>query len=81
MDYKKAVKKDGYGYETHNTIVRDGLEPRHVVILIAIMLLLSSLLGILLVTKTNFIILMLGIICFAIGICYSFGPSFLTAFL
>lgn len=74
MDYKKAVKKDGYGYETHNTIVRDGLEPRHVVILIAIMLLLSSLLGILLVTKTNFIILMLGIICFAIGICYSFGP-------
>lgn len=74
MDYKKAVKKDGYGYEIHNAIVQDGLEPRHVVILIAIMLLLSSLLGILLVTKTNFIILILGIICFAIGICYSFGP-------
>lgn len=74
MDYKKAIKKEGYGYETHNAIVKDALQPGHVVILIIIMLVLSSLLGIVLVMRTNLIILLLGMICFAIGISYSFGP-------
>lgn len=74
MDYKKAIKKEGYGYEIHNAIVAHALSPRNVRILIGLMLLLSSLLGLLLVSKTNIIILLLGILCFLIGIGYSYGP-------
>lgn len=74
MDYKKAIKKEGYGYEIHNAIVAHALAPRNVRILIGLMLLLSSLLGLLLVTKTNIVILLLGILCFLIGIGYSYGP-------
>lgn len=74
MDYKKAIKKEGYGYEIHNAIVAHALSPRNVRILIGLMLVLSSLLGLLLVSKTNIIILLLGVICFLIGIGYSYGP-------
>lgn len=74
MDYKKALKKEGYGYEEHNAIVRDGLKASSVKSIIFIMLIISSVLGVLLVVKTNFIVLLIGIVCFAIGILYSFGP-------
>lgn len=73
-DYKKAIKKHGFGYEIHNAIVRENLNQRVVLIIIFIMLLLSSLLGILLFINTDIIILIIGILCFSIGILYSFGP-------
>ena len=30
IDYSKAIKKEGYGYETHNAIVSYGLNPKAV---------------------------------------------------
>ncbi|GAA0086643.1 1,4-dihydroxy-2-naphthoate polyprenyltransferase [Clostridium sp. CTA-7] len=74
MDYKKAIKKEGYGYETHNAIVRDKLNPRIVRLTIYIMLVVASGLGLLLVKNTNIIVLLIGMISFIIGITYSFGP-------
>lgn len=74
FDYKNAIKKEGFGYEVHNAIVRYNLNPKFVLILIFIMLFISSLLGILLFINTNIVILITGIICFSIGILYSFGP-------
>lgn len=74
IDYTTAYKKDGYGYEVHNAITACGLSTTHVRYLIYTMLSLSSLLGILLVLRTNWIILILGILCFTIGILYTFGP-------
>jgi 1,4-dihydroxy-2-naphthoate polyprenyltransferase len=74
MDYKKAIKKEGYGYETHNAIVRDKLNPRIVRLTIYIMLVVASGLGLLLVKNTNIIVLLIGIVSFIIGITYSFGP-------
>ena len=74
IDYTKAIKKDGYGYEVHNTIHKYGLKTQHVRFLIYTMLLISSILGILLALRTNIIVLLLGMICFAIGILYTFGP-------
>lgn len=74
MDYKKAIKKDGYGYETHNAIVSYNINPKTVRVTIYIMLIISTLFGILLVKNTDVIILVLGAVSFAIGILYSFGP-------
>lgn len=73
-DYKKAVKKHGYNYEMHNSIVRYNLKPRTVLATIIIMCVISAALGILLVFMTNIMVMIIGGICFAIGIAYSFGP-------
>ncbi len=74
MDYKKAVKKDGYGYEVHNSIVRYGLSEKAVQGTILVLLGLAVLSGIVLVVKTNLVVLVAGMIAFGIGILYSYGP-------
>ena len=74
MDYAKAIKKEGYGYETHNAIVSYNLNPKFVRLIIFIMLVIAAALGILLVKNTNIIVLLIGVISFIIGITYSFGP-------
>jgi len=74
MDYKKANKKEGYGYETHNAIVRDQIKESRVVLTIITLLTLATTFGILLYLNTNVIVLLLGALSFFIGITYSFGP-------
>lgn len=74
MDYAKAIKKEGYGYETHNAIVNYNLKPKAVRLLIYTMLAIAATLGLLLVKNTNIIVLLIGAISFVIGITYSFGP-------
>lgn len=74
MDYKKAIKKDGYGYENHNAIVSFNIRPQTVRATIYTMLVIAALLGILLVKNTDIIVLILGVVSFIIGILYSFGP-------
>lgn len=74
MDYAKAIKKDGYGYETHNAIVNYKLNPKKVRYLIYAMILISACLGLLLVKNTNIVVLLLGGLAFLLGIVYSFGP-------
>ena len=74
MDYKKAIKKDGYGYEKHNAIVSFNIRPQIARVTIYIMLVIAALLGILLVNNTDIVVLILGVISFIIGILYSFGP-------
>lgn len=74
IDYKKAIKKDGYGYEVHNAITFHGLNIKTVRYLIYGMLFISALLGIILALNTDIVVLLLGILCFAIGVLYTFGP-------
>lgn len=74
MDYAKAIKKEGYGYETHNAIVSHNLSPKLVRVTILTMLVIAASLGLLLVKNTNIIVLLIGVISFIIGITYSFGP-------
>ena len=74
MDYAKAIKKEGYGYETHNAIVSHNLNPKIVRVTIFTMLIIATALGLLLVKNTNIIVLLIGAISFVIGITYSFGP-------
>jgi 1,4-dihydroxy-2-naphthoate octaprenyltransferase len=74
IDYKKAIKKHGFGYESHNAIVRYKLKEGTVVAVIASMLAIAVIAGVLLYLNTGFVVLLLGAISFAIGILYSFGP-------
>ena len=74
VDFKKAIKKDGFGYEEHNAITKYGLKPKTVLGVIIAMIIISATLGVVLVLNTDIAILLIGVICFGIGICYSFGP-------
>jgi 1,4-dihydroxy-2-naphthoate polyprenyltransferase len=74
FDYKKANKKSGYNYEKHNAIVRDNLSELSVLAIIFSLLLIASAAGFMLFLKTDIIVLLTGILCFGIGIFYSFGP-------
>lgn len=74
IDYKTANKKEGYGYESHNAIVRDNLKESIVLLTIFILLTIAIVFGILLYLNTNVVVLIIGIISFMIGILYTFGP-------
>lgn len=74
IDYKTANKKEGYGYESHNAIVRDNLKESTVLATIFILLTIAITFGILLYLNTNIVVLIIGIISFMIGILYTFGP-------
>lgn len=74
IDYKKANKKEGYGYESHNAIVRDNIKERNVLIVLFLLLTLAIVFGILLYLNTNIVVLIIGAISFIIGILYTFGP-------
>ncbi|WP_422658722.1 1,4-dihydroxy-2-naphthoate polyprenyltransferase [Paenibacillus sp. EC2-1] len=73
-DYKKAIKKNGFGYEFHNPIVHHKLKEAAVITVIAILLLIAVSAGIMLFLDTGLLILLLGGLSFAVGILYSFGP-------
>ncbi|MFR3910573.1 MAG: UbiA family prenyltransferase [Clostridium paraputrificum] len=74
VDYTKAIKKEGFGYEEHNAITKYGLKPKRVLGIIITMLIISATLGIMLFLNTDIAILIIGVVCFGIGIFYSFGP-------
>ncbi|MEO2508819.1 1,4-dihydroxy-2-naphthoate polyprenyltransferase [Clostridium paraputrificum] len=74
VDYTKAIKKEGFGYEEHNAITKYGLKPKRVLAIIISMLIISATLGIMLFLNTDIAILIIGVVCFGIGIFYSFGP-------
>ena len=74
IDYKKANKTYGYGYEQHNAIVRDNLKETTVLAVIAILLAIAITFGILLYLNTSPLVLVAGVISFAVGILYTFGP-------
>ncbi|TLS49709.1 1,4-dihydroxy-2-naphthoate polyprenyltransferase [Paenibacillus antri] len=74
IDYKKAVKKTGYGYEKHNAMVKDRISEGAALTVIAVLFLAAVASGLLLVRETGTVVLLLGALSFAVGILYSFGP-------
>ncbi len=74
MDYKRALKKTGYGFETHNAIVQFQLKEKHVQLAIFLLLLIATGSGILLVIHTDWLVLFIGMVSFGVGILYSYGP-------
>lgn len=72
MDFSKATHEE---YRKNSNIIGvEGLNVRSVRNLIFFMLVLAIGLGLYLVYLTSLIVLFTGIICFAIGIFYTFGP-------
>jgi len=72
MDYMKAV--DGNYRDNHNIIGIRSIPVGTVRFIIMLMLALAVATGILLTLKTGWIVLILGIISFIVGIFYTFGP-------
>ncbi|MHC1747607.1 MAG: 1,4-dihydroxy-2-naphthoate polyprenyltransferase [Cellulosilyticaceae bacterium] len=74
IDYKHAIKKHGFNYESHNAIVAHKLSPTIIQLILAILITTASILGLILFLRTSYVVLALGIISFVIGILYSYGP-------
>jgi len=72
MDYKKA-STDEYR-KTVNIIGRANIPEKLVVTTILTMLTIATSLGIWLVFRTDLLVLLIGMVCFGIGIFYTFGP-------
>lgn len=74
FDDKRAIAKQGYNYETFNSVVKQIFNEKTVVSIIFIMLSIASVFGVLLYLNTDVVVLLLGILSFGVGIFYSFGP-------
>lgn len=74
MDYRKAHKREGYGYEKHNAIVYHQLKETTVRNTLIVLLLLATVCGFLLFLQTHLLTLLIGGGAFLVGILYSFGP-------
>lgn len=72
MDYVKAKNLEYRDRE--NILGRAGLPVRKVAGLIVAMVATAALIGIVLTVRTNLVLLLIGALCFAIGISYTFGP-------
>lgn len=74
MDFKKAQKRSGYGYEKHNAIVRDNIRETEAIAVIIVLGTIAVLAGFMLFLRTNVIVLIVGVISFLVGVLYSAGP-------
>lgn len=72
MDYHKAVDEDYKSQE--NVLGKHELDFKEMVGIILALLTISILFSLILVWRTDFILLPLGALCFLIGIFYTFGP-------
>ncbi|WP_062353675.1 1,4-dihydroxy-2-naphthoate polyprenyltransferase [Bacillus kwashiorkori] len=72
MDYRKAKSVE---YKKERNIIGQKNVPEGIVIFTIISLLtIATALGIWLVFRTDLLVLLIGMVCFAIGILYTFGP-------
>lgn len=74
LDFKRAIKKEGYNYEKHNAIVRFELKEGTVIATIVVLFILATVFGLMTFLKADYVVLVLGIISFAVGVLYSAGP-------
>lgn len=72
MDYHKAVDKE-YQQE-ENVLGKHDLDFKQMVVIILTLLFISILFSLVLVWRTDFALLPMGVVCFLIGIFYTFGP-------
>ena len=72
IDYKKALKNEGYNHE--NKIVKYGISESTAKVIIFTLLTIAICFGILLTLNTNILVLTIGFISFLAGILYTYGP-------
>ncbi|MFS0865512.1 1,4-dihydroxy-2-naphthoate polyprenyltransferase [Fredinandcohnia sp. 179-A 10B2 NHS] len=72
MDYRKAKSTD---YQKEKNIIgQQNIPERLVITTILVLLGTATALGLWLVVRTDLLVLLIGMVCFAIGIFYTFGP-------
>lgn len=74
MDFKRAIKKEGYNYEVHNAIGQYKLKESNVTIAIVTLFIIAVTFGVLTFIRSDIWLLVLGMLCFSVGILYSAGP-------
>jgi 1,4-dihydroxy-2-naphthoate octaprenyltransferase len=74
LDFLKAHKREGYGYEKHNAMVYHQLRESTVRLTLAVLLIVAVVCGIMLYLHTHIVTLLIGAAAFLVGILYSFGP-------
>lgn len=74
MDWRRAERKHGYNYESHNAIVSYNMTERTVLVTMAVLFLAATAFGVLTFLNTDLTVLALGALSFIIGILYSAGP-------
>ncbi len=75
MDYRKATNNHDYDFrKTSNIIGQKEIPELTVIILIFAMFFIATGLGVWLVFRTDLLVLLIGFVCFCIGILYTFGP-------
>lgn len=74
FDYKRAVLRTGYHYEKHNPVSAGEFTPQKALPLLTSLVGFGILSGLVLVIRTDFVVLILGGIAFLVGIAYSAGP-------
>lgn len=72
VDYVKA--KNLVYRDEENIIGKEGLAVKKVTLLIIGMIVFAALMGLILTYRTSLLLLVIGVICFAVGILYTFGP-------
>lgn len=72
MDYVKA--KNMHYKKNENILGKAGLSVKQATTLIVAMIGFSAIIGLTLVYRTNILLLVIGALCFAVGILYTFGP-------
>lgn len=73
-DYKNEIKHLDGEYEGGNAMFIHNISQKAGLLTIYILLTIATIFGIILTFKTNILILLIGIVCFSIGIFYTFGP-------
>lgn len=73
-DYKNELKHLKDEYNGRNPMFIHGISQKTGLITIGTLLSIATLFGIILTIRTNPLVLLMGIICFIIGIFYTFGP-------
>lgn len=75
MDYRKATDNHDFDYrKSQNVIGQHEIPEKTVILTIFGLFLTATLLGVWLVFQTDLLVLLIGFICFCIGILYTFGP-------
>jgi len=73
-DFVKAHKREGYGFEKHNAIVKYGIKASTVRKTLAALITIALSAGLALYLLTHPLVLVIGAASFFVGIIYSFGP-------
>jgi len=74
MDYKLAIKTHGFNYEHHNAIVKFHLKESTIRWVLGILVSIAIVLGLILYTRTDLVILLLGMVSFFFAAMYTWGP-------